>query len=107
ETFAKRGYVAVSMNYRLLAPDSCTGGAGISMECYVAGVAAVHDAQAAVRWLRANAAEYGIDPERIAIGGESAGGITATGVGVYAAEPGDSGNPGYPSDVQAWMSISG
>jgi acetyl esterase/lipase len=35
--------------------------------------APVHDVKAAVRWLRANAAEYGLDPDRIAIGGFSAG----------------------------------
>jgi acetyl esterase/lipase len=60
-----------------------------------------------VRWLRANAATYRIDPDRIAIAGESAGGITATGVGTRANDPGDSGNPGYSSSVRAWVSISG
>ena len=43
-------------------------------ECAAAVFDAQHDAQAAVRWLRANAATYGIDPDRIAIGGESGGG---------------------------------
>jgi acetyl esterase/lipase len=106
-TFAKLGYVVVSINYRLLAPESCTGANGISPECNTAGLEAVHDGQAAVRWLRANATKYGIDPERIAIAGESAGGIVATGVGVTADNPGSSGNPGYPSTVDAFFSISG
>jgi acetyl esterase/lipase len=38
----------------------------------------LHDVKAAVRWLRANAAEYGLDPDRIALGGASAGGHLAS-----------------------------
>ena len=105
--FAKLGYVAVSINYRLLAPGRCDAAGGILPACFSAAVEAVHDGQAAVRWLRANAATYRIDPDRIGIGGESAGAITATGVGLSADHPGASGNPGYPSDVGAWVSISG
>lgn len=36
----------------------------------------------AIRFLRAHADEYGIDPDRVAVGGESAGGNLATMVGV-------------------------
>jgi len=103
--FAKRGFVTVSIDYRLLAPPGCTG--ATAAQCTDAAIAAIHDAQAAVRWLRANFAAHRIDGGRIAIGGESAGGIMAAGVGVWADEPGDSGNPGYPSNVQGWISISG
>ncbi len=105
--YAKLGYVFVSINYRLLAPQRCDAAGGVSAACYSAAVAAIHDAQAAVRWLRAKAATYRIDPDRIGVGGESAGAITATGVGVYSDQPGDSGNPDFPSNVQAWLSISG
>jgi acetyl esterase/lipase len=105
--FAKLGYVAVSINYRLLAPQPCAAAAAVTNTCYAAAVEAVHDAQAAVRWLRARAGTYRIDPNRIGIGGESAGAITAAGVGVHSDEPGASGNPGYPSTVRAWVSISG
>ena len=80
--FAKMGYVAVSINYRLLHGPGCSAAHGIAPACFNAGVEAVRDAQAAVRWLRANAAQYGIDADRIAIAGESAGGIVASGVGV-------------------------
>lgn len=37
----------------------------------------VHDARSAVRWVRAHAGEYGVDPARIAAGGGSAGGHLA------------------------------
>jgi len=36
--------------------------------------AQIHDCKAAIRWLRANAAKYGIDPDRIGVAGSSAGG---------------------------------
>ena len=104
-TFAKHGYVTASIDYRLLAPPGCSG--ATADQCTPAAIEAIHDAQAAVRWMRANAAAHRIDPNRIAIGGESAGGVMATGVGVWADEPGQSGNPGFPSNVQGWVSISG
>ena len=102
-TFAKLGYVVVSINYRLLGsgcvanPNSCT----------VAALEAQHDAQGAVRWLRANAATYHIDASRIGFGGESAGAITATLVGLHSEDPGTSGNPGFPSTVGGFVSVSG
>ncbi len=95
-SFAKRGYVTVSISYRL-------GGGNVGQ----AITNAQHDAQAAVRWLRRYADQYGIDPDRIAIGGTSAGAITALFVGNHAEDPGASGNPGYRSDVGAAVSISG
>jgi para-nitrobenzyl esterase len=102
---AKNGYVTVSINYRLI-PNGCTG-SNVSSQCSIAAINAQHDAQAAIRWLRANAATYGIDASRIGIGGESAGAITATLVGVHSDDPGDSGNPGFPSTVGGFQSLSG
>ena len=46
--------------------------------------AAVEDSQAAVRWLRANAAKYNIDPQRVGAAGQSAGGHLAALLGVSA-----------------------
>jgi dienelactone hydrolase len=106
--FARLGYVAVSINYRLLAPPgSCSGSTAGSSTCVTAALEAKHDAQAAVRWLRANAATYRIDAGRIGIGGESAGAITATLVGLFSEDTGSSGNPGYPSTVGGFQSLSG
>jgi acetyl esterase/lipase len=105
QNFARAGYVAVSINYRLISPG-CTGGA-IRPECVIASFDAQHDAQAAIRWVRDHALTYRIDPSRIAIAGESAGAITATLVGTRADDPGTSGNPGPSSAVGAFMSISG
>ena len=49
--------------------------------------AAVYDAKAAVRWLRANAAEYHIDPEHILAVGSSAGGHLAAMLGTTGDDP--------------------
>lgn len=61
-TLARAGYVAVSIDYRL--------GAG-------AWPTNLHDCKNAVRFLRARAAQYGVDPARIAVAGGSAGGHLA------------------------------
>jgi acetyl esterase/lipase len=104
-TFAKKGYVNVSISYRL-SPDGCSA-SGPTANCVQAIIDAQHDAQAAVRFLRANAATYGVDVDRIAIGGTSAGAITALNVGYNAGDPGNSGNPGYSSAVKGAVSLSG
>jgi dienelactone hydrolase len=107
KAFAQRGYVAVSINYRLLGDkEKCGQEDPPSQACVTAVLAAQHDAQAAVRWLRANAGTYRIDPTRIAIEGTSAGAGTALAVGVNSGDPGDSGNPGFSSRVEAAVAIS-
>ncbi len=83
-TFARKGYFNVSINYRL-EPGGCTASVP-TLTCLIAIGEAGEDAQTAVRFLRTNAALYGIDPTRIAIGGSSAGAITALNVGFYSAE---------------------
>ena len=65
---AQQGYVAVTVSYRLAPKYQFP--------------AAIHDVKAAVRWLRANAQQYGIDPERIGVTGGSAGGHLAQFLGV-------------------------
>jgi acetyl esterase/lipase len=66
--------------------------------------AQLHDAKAAVRWLRARAGELGIDGDRIAAWGDSAGGHLAELLGLTAGDPaleGDVGVTGPPSRVCA------
>ncbi len=73
--------------------------------------AQIHDIKAAVRFLRANACEYGYEAENIAIAGNSSGGHLASLVGVSNGHAGLEGNLGdYPdisSDVQAVLSYFG
>lgn len=101
--YAQRGYVCVSINYRLVRDDPPTEDlAGDPMDpLAVAAAAARVDTARAVEWMRANAASYGIDPSRIAVGGWSAGAITALGVAYRDPARLDG------TDVQAVMSLSG
>jgi acetyl esterase/lipase len=64
----KRGYAIVDINYRL------------SREAIFP--AAVQDAKAAIRWLRANQAKYCLDGKKIAVCGGSAGGNLVSMLGV-------------------------
>jgi acetyl esterase/lipase len=68
---AEQGYAVASIEYRTIL-DGAT---------YVDGVA---DVKAAIRFLRANAAAYGIDASKIALYGESAGGYLASMAGTTA-----------------------
>lgn len=74
EAFASRDYVCASIDYRLLLDNPVAPG-----DDPVERVrnAAAEDAANAVRWIRNNFPLYGIDPTRVAIGGTSAGAVTA------------------------------
>lgn len=70
--------------------------------------AQVNDAKAAVRWLRANAAEYRLDPGRFAAMGNSSGGWVAAMLGVTGNDLGLEGSVGVTrgrSDVQAVVDL--
>ncbi len=109
EFMASRGWVTISIDYRLnpTLPSGITGYvlSGDIVYNVLRGTAAVrdaqHDMQAAVRWVHRNADDLRIDPNRIAVGGQSAGATLAMGVAFNSDDPGDSGNAGYPSNVQA------
>ncbi len=61
--FVQKGYVVASAEYRLSNVASFP--------------APLEDAKSAIRFLRAHAEEFGIDKERVMVGGESAGGMLA------------------------------
>jgi acetyl esterase/lipase len=71
--FAKRGYVCVSIDYRLRSAASMPTQASE----FPALQDAARDANAAINWIKANASLYHINPNLIFIAGGSAGGRTA------------------------------
>ncbi len=105
--YARRGYVAASINYRM---DEEAGGVNVPLDAYeMERISwAVSDMKAAVRWFRANAASLGVDPNRIAVGGASAGAVTALTTAVSPDEPGDTGDhTAYSNAVCTAISVSG
>jgi acetyl esterase/lipase len=95
-----RGYAVASVDYRLTT--------------VALWPAQIQDVKGAVRWLRANAATYNLDPDRFGAWGESAGGHLAAMLGVTGdvrqatvgnagvdLEGSTGGNAGYSSRVQA------
>ena len=108
---ARRGWLAACMSYRVR-PELPNGLPGVLLPENLpattqASLDVQHDMQAAVRWFRRVAVERRVDASRIAVAGHSAGGITAQGAAYNSEDPGDSGNPGYPSVVTAAVSHSG
>lgn len=93
--FAERGYITASISYRLSKVAKFP--------------AAVIDVKNGVRWVRAHASEYQIDPEEIAVVGGSAGGHLALMVG-FADDQGFESEESYKdvsSGVKAVVNIYG
>ncbi|MCA9530283.1 MAG: alpha/beta hydrolase [Myxococcales bacterium] len=68
--FAERGYVAAAVRYRLGFGTYCAeDDQGVAAAAY----RATQDGRAAVRFLAANASDYGIDPDAMFVGGQSSG----------------------------------
>lgn len=70
--------------------------------------AQIHDVKAAQRWFRANAAELGVDPDKIAVLGNSAGGHLALLLAGTVGDPdfeGTGGNPGVDTSVAAVVAV--
>ena len=104
---AKRGYVAATITYRLMDVGE-NGEEQTSAEPNFP--AQIHDAKAAIRWLRANADIYHVDPDRIGVTGASAGGHLSLLLGLTDAEAGlegEGGNPDESSRVQAVVNFFG
>jgi acetyl esterase/lipase len=91
---ARRGYVGVTIDYRI------RPGGGPLLD--LAGDA-YDDAVAAVEWLEANAATYGIDPDAIVAGGYSAGAVNAMNLAFW---PGERPGPAQ-SGVAGAVSLAG
>jgi len=94
--FAENGYVSASIEYRL-SPQA-------------QWPAQIQDCKCAVRYLRANAAKYHIDPDHIGVLGDSAGGHLVAMLGVTENVPefeGDGGSSGVSSAVQAVCDMFG
>ena len=93
---AKRGYFIASIDYRLAQVEPFP--------------AQIHDSKCAVRFLRANASRFGIDPDRIGVWGESCGGQLAGLMSVKGGIEGFEGDGGWndvSSDIQAACSWYG
>lgn len=93
---AQHGYVAITVTYRLTPK--------YRFPCQV------FDCKAAVRWLRANAATYHVDPKRIGVTGGSAGGHLALFLGMTNGRKefeGDEANLDQSSDVTCVVSEYG
>jgi acetyl esterase/lipase len=90
------GYAVASIDYRLTSTAPFP--------------AQIEDCKAAVRWLRANASTYHLDPDRIGVWGYSAGGHLAALLGTSGGVPeleGDGDNMQYSSQVQAVCDVAG
>lgn len=96
EALARKGYVAISPDYRLAPRHRFP--------------AQIEDCKAAVRWLRANAETYHVNPQRIGVFGFSAGAHLACLLGVTGKDDGlegEGGNAEQSSAVQAVVSFFG
>ena len=93
---APYGYVAVSIEYRFISESPWP--------------AQMEDCKLAVRYLRANASKYQIDPHRIGVWGHSSGAQLASLLGTAETDPdleGTGGYPGVSSKVNAVVDVAG
>lgn len=89
------GFAVASLDYRL------TTEAGAWGEAPVVWPAQLHDCKAGIRWLRANAGEHRLDPDRIYAWGHSAGGHLVTMLALTNDEPAFEGQLGAHLDTSS------
>lgn len=71
ERYAEKGIVTFSVAYRLSIDN------GITPSKTISPIEAVMDARSAIRWVRENASRFHLDPNKIVVAGQSAGGQLA------------------------------
>jgi acetyl esterase/lipase len=104
QTAAEKGFVAITVDYRLTSMVDEKGKPKYPFP------AQIQDVKCAIRWLRANAKNYAVDPDRIGVVGWSSGGHLALMAGLT--EPsdgleGEGGNREYSSKVKAVVCTGG
>jgi acetyl esterase/lipase len=91
DALLKHGFAVANLNYRLSGEARAP--------------AQIQDVKTAIRWLRAHAKEYNLDPEKFGAWGASAGAnlvaLLGTAIGIPALEGAELGNPEVSSRVQA------
>jgi len=96
QQISTKGYVTASVEYRL-SPEALYP-------------AAIYDIKAAIRFLRANAVKYNIDPNRMALSGSSSGGELAAFIGMTSdlkKFDENEGDNSVSSEVQAIIDMDG
>jgi acetyl esterase/lipase len=73
KNFARRGYVCAAINYRLSKKNTLFNFGELQKGCYYA----VQDVKMAIEYFKRHRAEYKIDPDKIILAGNSAGGLIA------------------------------
>lgn len=115
-SFARRGYVTATIDYRL-----GVGKANTNKDYFEAMYRAQQDGKAAIRFFRKHAEKYGIDTSQIFLTGSSAGSKSCMAIGYmdeneipgeidkekWGTPDGNSGNEGYSSNVHAVMNAWG
>ena len=125
EVFAKRGYVTASIQYRLTNLQSLLSANSYNIFSQTV-VNSISDMKSAIRYFRKDVDDnntYGINPDFIFVGGYSAGAVTAAHLSVIddnqvpeefqtffdksGGIEGNSGNPGYSSEVSGAILLAG
>jgi dienelactone hydrolase len=125
QSLSKKGYVVVSIDYTLV-PLQSAGNLENADSAALEVFRAVSDGKAAVRYLKEYAYTYGVDTGNIFVGGNSAGAVLAMQyvyidslaqlnvnpdfpslVAQIGGLEGNSGNPGYSSNVKGCISLAG
>lgn len=101
----QQGFAIASIDYRLTSQAGQFGGQSVTFP------AQIHDVKGALRWLRANAWKYDLDPQRFATWGTSAGGHLSALAGLTSGEASlegtVGGNLGWSSSLRCWVDFFG